>query len=104
MRGEVSDWLVMFLFFSLSTTGKNYVSGLAIPYMYVALRVISARHFSLGRFQTDIMVTQGIFSKKYCRYMCNDRTPSVWLCLRATVWRERCCSVGPPLSVVRLSG
>ena len=28
--------------------------------------------------------------------------PSVWLGLRATVWLERYCSVGPPLSDVQV--
>ena len=30
-------------------------------------------------------------------HKCNDRSLSVWLGLGATVWREWCCSVGPPL-------
>ena len=34
--------------------------------------------------------------------LCNDCAPSVWLGLRATVWRERYCSVRPPLSDVQV--
>ena len=35
-------------------------------------------------------------------YTCSDCAPSKWLGLRATVWRERCCSDGPPSSDVHV--
>ena len=32
---------------------------------------------------------QSVEANATITYMCNDCTPSVWLGLRATVWRER---------------
>ena len=36
--------------------------------------------------------------------MCNDCAPSKWLGLRATVWRERCCSDGHRYRMFMLAG